>query len=619
MTRARSALLLACLAFGASPAIAQGEDEEEEEEEVVEEEAEPPAGDEEGGDEEGVEDEADPREDELPEKQNLSGRDEGTDKKPTEFERDRFFVDKVDTEKTEKGTLVQGSLASSTFFYGERGGNYLDAPGGMALTNAPNTGPSRLFTELRLQTDFRHISGSRWEARIDTRARVVNSPANAAYTTEAMPTTLTESEPNRIQSGLYGENEYDVRELWLFRSGKRSDIFIGRQFMPDLGGMKFDGLRVDYAKSAKLTLIGFGGLIPVRGSRSVTTDYLQLKDDQGNAAGRFVATGGFGGAYRTINTYGAIGGVAQVPLKEERPRVYVTSNGYYRSGPKLDLFHYALVDLYGSAAADSTGRVQLTNLSGGLNFKPSQRLRLTAAFHRVDTETLSVQAGAFLNAPDAEAPGNAIVQNETYIQRIATNQARAGISAGLGKQQRFELSTAVAYRHRPGFDLLSPNNTRYPLIAAASADVWASFVDRRSIKDARIGLEASRTFGLGDLAYQRTVGLFTRLYVLREIAGGRGEWEAEASYATTSNTVLGAAGTLGCGVDADGNPLYFDCYGTSNNSLMSLGGQVFYRLKQDWFGIGTLHLLRITNKRSDQLEDPTVLGVTGFIRIAKRF
>jgi hypothetical protein len=635
------ALILACVA---PPAFAQGEDDEEEEvtddeeEETVDEEAKPtppPKKEEAEAEEEGEEEEEETDEDGLPEKQNLSGRDEGTDKKPTQFERDRFFVDKVDTEETENGTLVQGSIASSSFMYFERGGNYLSGPGGMQLSNVQNAGPSRLFTELRLQTDFRHIGGGKWDARIDARARAVNHPDNATYMAEgAAPGVTVASEPNRIQSGLYGENEYELRELWLYRSGKRSDIFFGRQYVPDLGGMKFDGLRVDYAKSSKLTLIGFGGLMPVRGSRSVTTDYLKLEDEKGNPAGRFVATGGFGGAYRTLSSYGALGAVAQVPLQKEQPRVYVTSNGYLRSGAKLDVYHYILVDLLGNAAQSASSRIQLTNLSGGLNFKPSQRLRLTASVNRVDTETLAVQAGAFLQQPDdAGGVGPILIQNEAYIQRIATNQARGGISAGLGKLNRFEISMAVAYRQRPEFTLSSPGAMGIaPILitmpAASSAEVWGSIVDRRSIANTRIGLEGFKTFAVSDLAYQRTIGTFGRLFVLREIAGGRGEWEAEAGYATTKNTVLGAAGTTGCGLDMGDptatpprppTPLYVDCYGTSNNSLISLGGQLFYRLKTDWFGIGTLHVLRITNKRSDGVEDPTILGVTGFIRIAKRF
>jgi hypothetical protein len=258
--------------------------------------------------------------DDGPKKQDLTGHDLGTKKKVTEFEKDRFFVDKVDTDKTENGTLVQGSISSTSFVYDESGGNY---PGMGTVTPGSNAGPGRYFTELRLQTDFRHIKASRWEARIDGRVRMVGTPPNAALT-----------EPNHFQSGLTGENEYDLRELWLVRNGERSDVFIGRQFIPDLGGLKIDGVRVDYAANNKLTYLMFAGLYPLRGSRSLTTDYIELKDPTGlNPAGKYVASGGFGGAYRTVNAYGSIGGVALAPLtNKEQARFYVTSSGYYRAG-----------------------------------------------------------------------------------------------------------------------------------------------------------------------------------------------------------------------------------------------------------------------------------------------
>ena len=41
-------------------------------------------------------------------------------RRTTAFEKDRFFVDKSDTDKTEKGTLVQGSLTSTSFGYTTR-------------------------------------------------------------------------------------------------------------------------------------------------------------------------------------------------------------------------------------------------------------------------------------------------------------------------------------------------------------------------------------------------------------------------------------------------------------------------------------------------------------------
>lgn len=556
-------------------------------------------------------------------KQNLTGHDLGTKKTANEFERDRFFVDKVDSEKTEKGTLVQGSIASSSFFYKEMGGAYA-AP----ATSVTAAGPTRLFTELRLQTDFRHISASRWEARVDSRVRFV-APAPGQQPPPGSPTPMQATPEDHIQSGFLGQNEYEIRELWLTRVGKRSDIFIGRQFVPDLGGFKFDGLRVDYAKSARLTLLGFGGLFPLRGSRSIQTDYAELKTPSGASAGRFVATSGFGAAYRTINAYGGIGGVAQVPLQKEQPRFYVTSSGYLRSGSKLDLYHFVILDLLGTAAQESTAKIALTNVSAGANFKPDPRLRLTASVNRVDTETLAVQAGQFLNTLDAKPMdptygGNKVVQNEAALLRLATNQARAGVSAGLGKLQRFEVSTSATYRQRQEFTLRTadPTVATITVPAAKSVELWGSFVDRRSFKDARIGIDVARSFGLGGSSYQHSNTQTYRLFVLREFADGRGEWEGDVTYATVLNDNATSmtqctAGTMN--IEQQINV----CFGNSNNKLISGGGQVVYRLKADWLGIANLYALRTANKSLNGagmvITDPTVTGFTGFLRIAKRF
>jgi hypothetical protein len=545
----------------------------------------------------------------LRRKQNLTGHDLGTTKRINEFERDRFFVDKVDTEETEDGTLVQGSLSTSTFVYKEAGGKY-----DQGLNLGENAGPARLFAEMRLQTDFRHIKGSRWDARIDARARMVNTPANDINRMPGLTnpdgSPLTPTPTNNIQSGLFGKNEYELREMWMIRSGDQSDVYIGRQFATDLGAVKFDGVRVDYAKTENLTIIGFGGLFPLRGSRSLTTDYIELRDENdGSSAGRFVLTGGGGGAYRTHNAYGAVGLVTMYPLKKEPPRIFAAANGYYRYGSKLDIYHFGIIDFIGPNG------FAFTNLSAGVNGKPNARLRLTASVHRVDTETLDVQAGAFLSGIDRTPGGNQVIQNEAFIVRLATNQARAGVSAGLGKNQRFELSTALSFRQRPEFTLTSPD-PMMPVVAripaAQSAEVWGSLVDRTSFRDTRIALEASRTFRVGQLAFQRSEMLLVRAYASRMLAEGRGEWEAEVSYSSVKDSVLDPMGGLGCTTVAD-------CYGTSNNTLMSAGGQLFYRLRRDWFGIGTLHLLRITNRRSDGLVDPVVYGITGWLRVAKRF
>lgn len=542
-------------------------------------------------------------------KQDLNGHDLGTTKKENVFERDRFFVDKTDTSKTEKGTLVQGSITSTTFGYHESGGTITPPMGSTAAVPSASQF-NRLFTDLRLQTDFRHIGAGKWDARVDVRGRVVNDPG--IVTTGFMPVTNSTS-----QSGFLGRNELELKELWLLRNGLRSDLFFGRQFIPDLGGLRIDGLRVDYASSAKFTLLGFGGLYPIRGSRSITTDYSVLKsnpatDGSRSKAGNFTGAAGFGAAYRTLDAYGSFGGVALVPLSSESPRVYGTATGYWRYGPKLDFYHLAVIDLVGSNAVNAG----LTNLSLGVNFKPDQRLRGTFSFNRVDTETLNVQAQAFLSDPDPKAN---VIQNEAYLQRIATNQARASLSAGLGALQRFEVTAALSYRRRGDVTLTVPPQMAgvtamapTTLPAAQSVEFYGAVTDRRSFKDLRLGVDGSRVFGVGSVTFQHTTSLSLRAFAARELSNGHGEWEAELAYSSTKDDNAGVA----CAGDLN------TCLGAAQSSIISLGGNLFYRINRDWFAMGSLFLNRNAVTHVDMTgstNDPAVIGLSGFGRIAYRF
>jgi hypothetical protein len=539
-------------------------------------------------------------------KQDLTGHDVEGGKKENAFERDRFFVDKSDTDKTEKGTLIQGSVTSTTFGYREAGGT-LTPPvaDGSPVPSASQF--SRMFTELRLQTDFRHIAASRFSARVDVRGRAVNDPA--AVTPLYEPGTNSS-----VQSGFLGENELEVKELWLIRSGVRSDVTFGRQFIPDLGAVKIDGLRIDYASSSKFTFVGFGGLYPIRGSRSISTDYTEMRSSPANdgtrsPAGKYTGAGGFGAAYRTANAYGAFGGVAVVPLSSESPRISGTSSGYWRSGTQLDFYHLAVVDVVSSSGAG------LTNLSLGLNYKPDQRLRGSLAFHRVDTETLGVQAQAFLSDPDPEIN---VIQNEAYISRIATNQARASLSAGLGSLQRFEVTAAFTVRQRGEVVLTAPPQVSGATPATAtlpssrSAEVYGSITDRHSVARLRLGVDGSRVFSVGNAAlYQRTQSLALRAFAARELASGHGEWEAEVAYSSNKDD----SGGMIC---AD----IISCFGSSESTILSLGGNLYYRINRDWLMLGSVFLNRASIAHVDMLastEDPPVTGLSGYFRLAYRF
>ncbi|HEY4239910.1 MAG TPA: hypothetical protein VGM88_08850 [Kofleriaceae bacterium] len=540
-------------------------------------------------------------------KQDLSGHDIRT-KKSNEFEKDRFVVDKVDDEKTAKGTLIQGSLTWSSFAYHESASRDLASTPSGDVPAASQF--NRLFTELRLQTDFRHISGGDWDGRIDVRGRMTNDP-----TVMTDPAYSSVSDAN-IQSGFLGKNELDLKELWLLRNGKRSDVFFGRQFIPDLAGVKIDGLRVDYASSSKWTYLGFAGLYPIRGSRSLSTDYEETygnPETDGTRAkeGRFTGAAGFGAAYRTQSSYGSFGGVALVPFGGEQPRIFGTSTGYWRVGPKLDFYHFAVVDLIGSNAVN----YGMTNLSLGLNWKPDPRLRGTLSFNRNDTETLNVQAQAFLSD---QYPGYNFVVDEAVLTRIAQNEARASLSAGLGPLQRFEVTAAGTVRYRSEITITPPGDGTavLDLPGAKSFEIYGSFTDRDSFKHLRLGIDFSKIIGIGDDTYQRTEVTGARVFGAHDIRDGRGEVEAEIAYSSTHDDDAGKSCNAGGSI--------LDCFGSANGTILSIGGTLYYRLSHDWFGLVSLYYnhthLQVTDPVTTGMHyDPPITGLTGYLRISYRF
>jgi hypothetical protein len=211
------------------------------------------------------------------------------------------------------------------------------------------------------------------------------------------------------------------------------------------------------------------------------------------------------------------------------------------------------------------------------------------------------------------------IQNETFLKRLSTNAAKLGVSAGLGTLQRFEVSTAVNYRYRPAFTLTSPDTTlKLNLPAAKGVDVYFSFTDRRSFADLRLGADVSRSFAVGSVAYQRSEVLAARVFAAHEFKAGRGEWEAEVGYSTTKDV---AGGTM-CPPRA--TTMLEQCFGSSNGSILSFGGNLYYRINQDWFALGNIYLSSYNVKPAPVNgtavpQDPTIFGLTGFARVAYRF
>lgn len=511
------------------------------------------------------------------------------------FEKERFFIDKIDTAETEEKTLFQGNLISSTFFYTESGGA-ADGNAGIGGGGA-NSQFNRLFTDLRLQLDARHIRGGRWQARVDVRGRGTTSGDRNSGVYNGNATT-------RIQSGLTGESELEVKEMWVARPGDRTDVFIGRQIIADLGAVKIDGIRIDYAKSDKTTLLGFVGAYPLRGSRSIDTDYPVLRRS-GKELGRTPPiAAGFGAAYRTPLAYGSLGAGAIAPLKSEAPRVFLTSTGYYRTGPKLDVYHFGLVDVV------SENGFAINNLSGGVHYRPTAALRATASINHVDTETLEIQARVFLDPNDATR-----LRNDDEVRRISSTQAQGGLSVGLGQKQQVEVSVAVSGRYRPEVSINYATDSTYVFKESKSVDVLGQLV-HRSLFNSRIGVDVIRSFSIGQTS-ARSSFLTFRGFISREFRQGRGSWEADVAYSTTKDEIP-PAGAMAPTLPID--------YGRSSTSTIQANGTVYYRLRSAWFllgslGIGNFSLQSVVPiSGMDQAQnDPSVLSISAFGRIGYRF
>ncbi|MEO8552779.1 MAG: hypothetical protein ABI678_22530, partial [Kofleriaceae bacterium] len=112
------------------------------------------------------------------------------------------------------------------------------------------------------------------------------------------------------------------------------------------------------------------------------------------------------------------------------------------------------------------------------------------------------------------------------------------------------------------------------------------------------------------IGFQRDEVFALRAFASRDLASGKGEWEAEISYATSKDTNSGYA----CSA-ANVN----DCYGQTNGTVISAGGSLYYRLNRDWFLIAQAYLSQTALTVSGQAADPSITGVSGYFRIAYRF
>jgi hypothetical protein len=523
---------------------------------------------------------------------------------------DRFQAEKV----AEDESVLQGRLTSSTFFFQEIGDSIVNGANEVADNASPVT---RLYTELRAQLGWSQPGVNRVDVRADARVRVA-VPCEFAYVSDEATTPGNPArfgyDDCRTQSGTYGGNEYDIRELYGRRAGATLELQTGRQYVGEVAATKVDGIKATYVLDDNWSLIGFGGLAPSRISRSVVDDY------QG---GVLPIAAGAGGAYRYSRYFGSVGAAGIVPLAasdadaEVQPRIFVTSNGYWRPSELLDVYHYLSVDLAGASTDEVSD--QFTNVSVGANIKPVEDLRITAALQHFSTDTLDEFARLRLDT----AAENDIVQNNVDVLRLSSQAARLGVSLAL-MERRFEVSTSFQLRHRPPQAVCAGSDPECSMTGVATTeDAWSgeamlSLVDRQSIGGLRLGASVINMFGLYELglgndSYGRSNYLVARLDASRSLMDEQVQIDADLAYLHAED-----AGQSTCGAA----PL--TCYGDTVTDTISGGATVYYRFQPDWFALVTANAALQSFTPGAAVDaamqtSSTNTALTGFLRLAYRF
>ncbi len=487
------------------------------------------------------------------------------------------------------GSAIDLRLTLSTFLFREGGD---EAPPLVDMgTEVANASPvRRYFSDLRLE-----LTGSGVE--LDARVRQTTS--------------------KRYQAGASGGGEYELRELAYRLGAEHTRIVVGRQFVDAVGATKIDGAAVIRRLSKTWSATAFGGAFPQLGSRSLDTDYPEIRPEigapEGMSGGRLVPlAGGAGASYSTGTVHGDLGAAAvhatqDVPgaTSAEASRVFLTANGYARMARWLDVYHFGLLDIAGGAGA------RLTNGSVGVDARPNGTVQLSAQVHHVSADLLQIAARNLLEDPDPTAMG--IVQNDVAVVRVSQDQVRGAASVSLA-QARFELSLSGSLHRRPGVAVALADGATAAFPEARSATFTLGVLDRRSIAKLRVSATSTLVFPIGDELPNRSRGSVVRLAASRAFAGGRGQIEADAMAQRFRDVPGGGA----CTTSLD--PLA--CFGASRTAAAQLGALASWRIGREWLLLADAHLgVRDVTATSinGTVAYPTVASITTFARVQWRY
>jgi len=533
-----------------------------------------------------------------------------------------------EAEEDTSSTRTRVNFTSTTFGYRETGAIGEPLPGGqIAGDNA--AGVSRIFTDLRGVATADHIGGGTWDFKLDGRIRQVISSSDLSF----VPDEDGADDELPIQSGLFdgGDAEYDLRELYLQKRTEKVDYRVGRQFVLDVAATKIDGASVRYKSSDKWSYLAFAGLFPVRGSRSIATDYPSSVpiDPEDSSSRLFPVSGGVAAAYRTRRAHGSLGIFGVLPLGDdvetgtlEEQRIALTAQGYWRKSNSLDLYHYTVFDATGAQGT------QLTNLSVGVNYRPRPTLRLYTQLNHVDTQTLNISAQNRLEDIGINDDDAGRVQNNVSVLRIAQSEVRAGVTSSF-KRSRFDVSAEARVRRRPDITLVGnqaagdmgePPTLTVP--ESRAADVTLAVRDRRFYGGFQLGASVTSIFGIGEANFNGANVLVARVDA-RKLIKNNTELELDVSYISSDDdTVEGCAAMAGMD-----STFQRGCFATSSVDTVRFGGLAYHRFNAAWTVVGSLGVSFI-NLSSElmnpvdgatTLDQPLLIGTTGFLRVNYRF
>lgn len=529
----------------------------------------------------------------------------------------RFFAHAPATAKDK--TAYQGSVISTTYAMQEFGGTATAIGKSTYGVNQVST-VQRVFSDVRTQLDAKHIGGGHWDARVDLRMRIAANDLPFASSTSTNPYSFS----GTYQDGRFGGSEYEARELYVIHHGVHTDVSIGRQYSLKLAATKFDGVKIVNRLSPNWRLLGFGGLYPARGSRSIETDYPRAAPKPGAPADQLGAritpiTAGAGAAYGYRSIYGAFGAVGIDPLAidqrtgvQEAPRLFFSSNGYWRPSKRIDLYHYAVIDAAGAAGPS------VTDLSVGANFKPAPNVHIEASYDHVDTETLDVIAQTRLDQPvgDLENPTKddnpGYIQNNVTVSRISQDEARLSFSVALD-HGRFEVTTIGRVRRRPNITLQTIGGGTVSLPAGKAAEFTLRAVDRHSLGGFRLGARATASAGIGT-DVNREQSQIVSVDGYRHFAGGKGDLDLSVRYLSGADDNRGETCDL---------KNIQTCYGAATIAAFTVGGVLYYRFEPNWFFMlgfdgGVRHVATQYDQKGPVPQSPMTVSA-GFARFAYRF